>query len=163
MAYRVELVIVSEPERIPAGSLPENVKIAFVPYFEESKDLVTFLKRAGLFASYLGLWRETERSLFVQTSLSSKLSTYATAGVPVLVDAPEGSAAWKLIDQYRAGFAMDADDPFALGHWFGDVDGWNGRALRSLALAQEHFDVERNVNALQNLWAGSYDRSGYSA
>ena len=150
--FRFELVIVSAPERYPQVSLPKNVSVSFRPYFETEIELVEFFSHSGLFACYLGLWREPDRELFARTSLSSKLSAYASAGVPVLVDGPECSAAWELLKQYKAGFLFRPGCDVELTAWLGDVDGWRTRAGGGLTLARERFDIERNVEALVRLW-----------
>ena len=64
-----------------------------------------------------------------------------------------------MIEKHAAGFRLDKNDQRGLASWLEDMGGWRKSAVGSQALAREHFDIERNVDALQTLWAGISDRS----
>jgi len=151
--FRFEIVIVSDPDRYPSVIKPDNVKIIYQPYLETETALITFLREAGLFACYVGLWREADRELFARTSLSSKLSAYATAGIPTIIDGPEGSAAWQLVRTYEAGILLGDGAAPPMADWFEDVENWSRRSSGARRLAADHFDLERNVEKLKQLWA----------
>jgi hypothetical protein len=99
-------------------------------------------------ACYLGVWRESDRRLFGRTSLSSKLTAYAAASVPVIVDAEEDAAVWRLVEQHAAGIRLGRDcgeDLEGLERLFGDHDLWVRMAHGARRLCLEELSLERNV------------------
>jgi hypothetical protein len=104
--YRFEFDAYAWADSIPSARLPENVVINIMPYLAEELELIRRLREGNYDACYLPLWREPSHRLFSRTSLSSKLTTYVAAGLPVIVDGPKESAAWELVSRYSAGVLM---------------------------------------------------------
>jgi hypothetical protein len=87
--------------------LPAAVSLHRRPYLESEQDLIKVLREDCVDAGYLGLNVERQWRTFATTSLSSKLVTYAAAGIPIIVDGPEESVAWRLVRKYGAGVRWD--------------------------------------------------------
>lgn len=106
LPYEVEIVAFAYADLFPFASLPPNVRLRMEPYAPTEEDVIHALRSAGVHACYLGLWKERGRRLFGRTSLSAKLTTYAAAGLPVIVDSAEDSAAWQIVNRYGAGILL---------------------------------------------------------
>lgn len=173
LPYRFEFDAYAWEDSIPKAELPSNVKVSIQPYLVDERDLIRRLQEGGYDAAYLPLWRESARLLFSRTSLSSKLTTYAAAGLPVIVDGPEDSAAWELVRRHEAGLVLDhttpPDGPCScrsvsgrsanardeLMRLFSDQDYRERLAAGAGRLCREEFDLERNVGRLRALLEGA--------
>lgn len=147
LPFQFELVAFAAPDSIPAAVLPSNVRIDWQAYVAQESDLIRAFRARGVCAAYLGLWNEPERGLFCRTSLSSKLTAYAAAALPVIVDGPRDSAAWALVGKYGAGIRLeDAEqDAETLGRFFAGGDSWVRQSEGAMRLCREEFDLERNL------------------
>ena len=103
LEWRFEIEVFSDPDYFPKVPPPANVSIRFQPYEPTEQSLVRRMRELKVHVCYLGLWKEKEKRLFAGTSLSSKLTAYAAAGLPVIVNAPEDSVAWRLVRKHGAG------------------------------------------------------------
>jgi len=161
VAESVEIIAVTDDDSFHSEvAPPANVRITRRAYFESEAELLAFFRSAGLSASYLGLWHEEERRLFAETSLSSKLCAYSAIGVPVIVDAPESSVAWRLVADYGAGVRIGPDcateDVLCAFLSGGD---WSEQAAGAARLCCDEFDVDRNVTRFAQLLRKTVDRS----
>ena len=146
LPWQIEIVVVTDQDHFHEASLPENVRVNRHDYFKHSAELVQYLREANLHACYLGLWRESARAVFAETSLSSKLTAYAAVGVPVIVDGPEDSVAWDLVSRCGAGICL-APETFAkqLTELLSDKQQWSRMAQGASRLCRECFVLEENV------------------
>ncbi len=147
LPYRFSLVTYADADHFPAVPLPSNVTIEAHAYETNEGNMITALHHDGLTAAYLGLWREPERGLFARTSLSSKLTAYAAAGVPVIVDAPADSLVTKLVLGHQAGIVLagNENETEILSRLFSDQSLQVQCAEGALELALEVFVLEDNV------------------
>ena len=162
MPYKIEFVAFAERDSVPRVEVPENVAFDFQPYVEDEEEIVRCFLRKGVDACYLGLSHDKNRRLFAQTSLSSKLTTYAATGLPLIVDAPADSAAWKLIEPYDAGVlcrwgteAERASTEMALHRMFESEERWQQYANGTARLAREVFSMEKNLPKLLSTMRGN--------
>ena len=98
--------------------------------------------------------KEAAQALFAATSLSSKLTTYAGAGLPVIADAPVRSVAWRLVEKHGAGIRCGDDAPESLQELtrlFSDAEAWARMADGASRMCREEFDLDRNAQGLQKL------------
>jgi len=156
LPFRLEIVAFTERSSLPAVDLPGNVSFKFQEYVKTEKEVVRSLRDQGVYACYLGLWREPERRLFARTSLSAKLSTYAAAALPVIVDGPRDAAAWRLVEQYGAGILCEDRSTVTarrLKQLFADSGSWKRMSQGAAVLCREEFSLERNVARFGNLLA----------
>jgi glycosyltransferase involved in cell wall biosynthesis len=127
--------------------LPPNVRLQFQPYAATEADLVEHLADAGVWACYLGMSRHPADEAFSLYSFSSKLTAYAAAGLPSLVDAPAASAVWSRVREYDAGLLFDAsaDSRRRLAEFF--ANGAERRRLGggALRLCRERFDLDEHA------------------
>lgn len=157
LPYTFEFDAYAWGDSIPRTAYPGNVTVKVPPYIEREEELVRRLQEGGYDACYLPLWREAERQLFGKTSLSSKLTTYAAAGLPVIVDGPEESVAGALVRQFGAGVAAegDGDSRASLNRLFSDHEYWRGLSTGSVRLCHEVFHLEQNVSILRDVLCGT--------
>lgn len=140
-------------------SYPDNVSVTFRSYLPKESDVIKAFTDECIHACYLGLWREARYSLFVGTSLSSKLISYVASGVPVIVDGPVDSAAWKLIGKYGAGVLLKGDalpDRAALDRLFMEDEYWQKLAEGATELCREEFSLEINARKFMDLMSELY-------
>jgi hypothetical protein len=133
---------------------PINVTLDVQPYAPTEADVMRKFRECGVQACYLALTKEHSQQLFARTSLSSKLSTYAGAGVPVIADAPAASVAWRLVSRHGAGVRCTEDAEETVGSLkslFGDPAVWQRMAEGADRLCAEEFDLDRNVARFQDL------------
>jgi hypothetical protein len=144
--HRVEVTVISSDSdaAIPAVS---GVSIRRMPYVEDDGELLHMLRRNGTHAGYLGLWKEPARALFALTSLSSKVVTYAAAGIPILYDGPERSAVAGLLGKYNAGLTVDE----AAGGVLGERVAWTRIAAGSAAMARQALNADLSAQELTRL------------
>lgn len=145
LEWDFEIMVFADPDFFNATKPPGNVNLAFQPYQASEEDVVRRFVEMGVRACYLGLWREPEKALFARTSLSSKLTTYVAAALPIVVDAPEQSVAWRLVRDYGAGVLVGASETEDIGRLkalFGDRDVWWSMAQGSARLCRAEFDLE---------------------
>ena len=178
LPYQFEFHAYAWRDSVPQAALPGNVRIDYQDYVEKEEELVRRLQNGDYDACYLALWDEPEKRLFARTSLSCKLATYAAAGLPVIYDGPEDSAAWPLIGKFGAGIRIqsvaicngsreDAKNaktslPFdvggsvpcrdhsktALASLFFDSVAWQAMALGCRRMCREVFNLNVNVMKL---------------
>lgn len=162
LPYEFEIIAYANPDCFHASHPPPNVRLLPQPYAPTERDVVTGLLQHGVHACHLGLWKEKEKSLFPRTSLSAKMITYAAAGLPIVVDGPGASAAWRLVDRYGAGVLCEDDDRAsvkALTRLFGDSECRERMAEGARDMCSREFDLLRNTRLLQSLLAGSEGRA----
>ena len=162
LPFQFEIVAFVDRDALKHVATSPNVRIlpqAFAP--TEAAVIETF-QRMSVAACYLGLYRDRGRLLFSRTSLSAKLTTYAASAIPVIVDGPADSAAWRLVKEYGAGVLLDGD-PIAgvrdLNRLFDDATAWRRMAEGARELACREFDIERNMVSFQALLARTAGRS----
>jgi hypothetical protein len=134
-------------DSVPEAKLPDNVRIEYQAYVEDERELVRQLQSRGYDACYLALWQAQDRHLFARTSLSSKLTTYVAAGLPVIYHGPVASEAWRLISKYNAGILISEDQGGAgiLANLFSDRTAWQQMAAGASCLCHEVFNLDRNI------------------
>lgn len=181
LPFLFQVTAFSSPEFFHKSNLPKNVSVAFHPYVESGSELITIIGGMKFHAAYLGLWREAQLKLFAQTSLSSKLATYVAAGVPVIIDAPEDSVAWRLTCKYGAGILLK--DEGAVGSkdgnrgqmtsnsyqvsnveqlkmLFSDDATWLRMAKGSARMCRDEFDLNVNAERLREILARTAESAG---
>jgi len=156
LPFRFEIVAFADEESFPGIRPPPNVTVTRRPYAATESDVIRAFRDEGVCACYLGLGKEPPARVFACTSLSSKLTTYAAAGLPIIVDGPAESVAWRLVRQCEAGILRDDDDEAAvkaLQTLFSDRDEWRRMAEGSARLCRQEFDLERNMERFRRLLA----------
>lgn len=149
--------------------LPPGITVRPQPYVASEETVITLL-RSNVDACYLGLWRDPGRVLFARTSLSSKLVTYAAAGRPIIVDAPEDSVAWRLVRQYGAGILLKGDgammqeqvcednkegpDRDKVMRLLRDTAVWRQMADGAALLGRAEFELDRSVERFKDALMG---------
>lgn len=164
LPFEFEMTMFAYDDLFHNVGAPGNVALRFRPYAGGERDVIEEFRGSGVHACHLGLWKEKERSLFVRTSLSAKLTTYAAAGVPVIVDAPEDSAAWRLVKAYGAGVLCGEkkqDDARELTTLFGDHDVWQRMAKGARELCLREFNMDKNIAAFKELLCRTADSKTY--
>ena len=154
LPYAFRIAVFASPEYFYRASCPANVNLDFQPYAPTEKDVIEAFRRGGFHAAYLGVYRDAHRRLFATTSLSSKLTTYSAAGLPIIADAPETSPAWRLIGAYGAGILVGPDSDASLGalrRLFGSPQDWDRMARGAVALCRAEFDLDRNIERFKAL------------
>ena len=151
LPFTFELLVYSDRNYFPAGALPGNVTLKWMDYLATEAELIHHIRAARVQACYLGLWNDGTMNLFCRTSLSSKLATYVAAGLPVIVDGPEESVAWRLVDSCGAGVRLDGApssvaDEKALGRMFSDSSFWNSLATGASRLWDREFNMDANID-----------------
>lgn len=161
LPYVFEIIAFTPKEGIPPARTPVNVKLNVQPYLPLESDMLTAIRNMGVDAFYLGVWTDSRRRLFARTSLSSKMSTYAAAGAPILVDAPENSVAWHLVSAYGAGIRIAADAEHRaedMIRLMSEASLWERSALGAHRLGVDEFDPALNVARLAELMGVSCGR-----
>jgi len=157
LPWSFEIIVFADPDYFNKRPVPPgNVSIRYMKYVDTEEQLVGVIESSGVHACYLGLWKDEKHRLFVRTSLSSKLLTYCSSGVPIIADVPQDSVAWRLVEKYHAGIlvGMDIDkDIIQLKHLFGDAVEWRRMADGSSSLARTEFNLEKNVERFRLLLA----------
>jgi len=146
LPFPLEIVAFMNKDYFPDIEMPGNVVFRPVDLVVTNDFLQRFMEE-NVDACYLGLYKQQEWSLFCQTSLSSKLATYAAAGLPIIVDAPADSVAWRLVEKYDAGMLCDNEKNTVdkLNTLFSDDDAWVKMANGSRKMFETEFDLDRNV------------------
>ncbi|MBN2301151.1 MAG: hypothetical protein JXN60_01410 [Lentisphaerae bacterium] len=148
---KFEIVAFAYKDSFPqAGVFPSNVSATFLPFMDSEAQIIEKFLSLRVHAGYLGLWKDPKRLLFGNTSLSAKLTTYAAAGCPVIVDATESSVAWRLVKKYHAGvlFNGQTDDLKLL---FENREEWLRMANGSIEMCRNEFNVDKNVAPLRKM------------
>lgn len=147
MPFEFEIIAFAEEASVPRCRPPSGVRLFVRPYVENEEELIRSFRQEGIHAGYVGLWRSPGRSLFARTSLSSKMTTYAAAGVPIIVDGPPDSAVWNLVSSYGAGVQLGSDGVRAgeLEGLFSSDGVWCRMAAGSARLCRERMVLEVNV------------------
>jgi glycosyltransferase involved in cell wall biosynthesis len=151
LPFTFEFISFTPPDAVPSAKYPKNVSLHFEPYVSRDVELVEAFDRAAVDACYLGIWNTDANALFGQTSLSSKLTTYSAAAVPVIVHGRHDAAAWHLVDHYKAGIRFNENEAGthdALLGVLSDRQSWADRAEGARRLCEAEFSLETNVAAL---------------
>ena len=138
--------------------LPANVLMRFEAYLPDEESLIRRFREAAPAAAYLGLTRLPQQAWFSRYSLSSKLAAYTAAALPVIVDGPAESEAWRLVNAYGAGVLCGDDDTAAttcLGRLFGADEDRRSMSRGSARLCSEKFDLERNMKPFRETLSAS--------
>jgi hypothetical protein len=154
LPWRIEVVAFAAPDCFHNGACPENVKIAYQDYQPTELDVVRRLRELGVHACYLGLWREPEKAFFARTSVSSKMTTYAAAGLPIIMDVPEDAAVWGLVQKHGAGIRMtgeQAQDALSLKSLFLGGESWVSLANGARRLCECELDLDKNIEEFKKL------------
>lgn len=165
LPFPVEVIAFANQDLFHAVGLPQNVTIAHRPFAETEADVIRAFHQAGVHACYLGLYKEPNRRLFGATSLSAKLTTYAAAGLPVVVDGPAQSVAWRLVRQYDSGVLCGDDRAAAvrdLSALLSDPPTWKRMARGSARMCRQEFDLTANAARLGSLLAATAAAAGAS-
>lgn len=145
--FLFEICAFVEPSAFFDAPFPDNVKIQFEPYQPDEEALIRKFRTLHVHAAYLGLTRKPEQACFARYSLSSKLTAYVAAGLPVIVDGPVDSEAWRLVREYGAGILCGPDDTAALRDLASVFEVSPARERMSdgaIRLCREQFDLDRN-------------------
>jgi len=148
LPWEIEIVAYASMEAFHDLPTPPNVTISPQPFAETEADLIDAFRMGSIHFCYMGLWREPDRALFPRTSFSAKLTTYAAAGLPVIVDGPIDMATWLLIKQYDGGLLLSDEDARAadqLNECLSDADQWREMAKGSRRMCHEHLCLEANT------------------
>jgi len=126
---------------------PANVRLRFQPYAASEADVIRELAGAGVWACYLGVSRAPQDAAFSRYSLSSKLTAYAAAGLPTIVDAPAASAVWRLVGRYEAGALFDGSAAAAAGlrRLLADPGARERLGAGALRLCRAELELETNL------------------
>jgi hypothetical protein len=154
LEWRFEIQVFADPDFFHRAPSPPNVAVQFLPYLPTEMEVIRNLRARRIHACYLGLWKDEKRALFARTSLSSKLSTYAAAGLPVIVDAPEDSVAWRLVGRHGAGILCGPEEEGTLGRLrdlFGQAAVWQAMSVGASALCRAEFNLENNMERFTGL------------
>ncbi|MDD4871216.1 MAG: hypothetical protein PHR77_11710 [Kiritimatiellae bacterium] len=150
LPFKFEILLFADKGFMFNISPPHNVTIIPQKYVDTEENLIRRMVDMQIHAGYLGLWKADEMSLFCRTSLSSKLTTYAAAGLPVIVDGPEDSVAWRLVKEYGAGVLCGSSGISALKELFGNSKQWERKSFASRAMWDHEFNLEKNVEKFRN-------------
>ena len=115
--------------------------------------MVRGLREKGVHACYLGLWREPEKAFFGRTSVSSKMTSYAAAGLPIIADVSEDAEVWRMITKHGAGVRLSGEshDIQTLESLFRGGAGWESHARGALQLCEQELNLERNIEEFKHL------------
>ncbi len=161
LPWNFEILAFAAPDCFHDHGHHDNVRIIYQPYQPTELDVVRGLREAGVHACYLGLWRDQDKAFFSKTSVSSKMTTYAAAGIPIIADVPEDAAAWGLLRQYRAGLRVTGDssrDLPVLEALLHGGDEWALLAQGAQRLCEQELNLDKNIQefkALLGVTAGS--------
>lgn len=152
LAFNFEIVAFVDREDFFRVPCPGNTTMAFHEYAPTEADVVRAFVAKPVVAGYLGLWRDESKSRFCRTSLSSKLATYAAAGLPVIVDGPRESVAWSLVEKYDAGVLYDGsrDAGKEIEGLLGDPKVWRRKAAGMRQLQADHLDLGVNIERFKD-------------
>ncbi len=151
LPFEFELILFAYEDLFHDVPLPANVRVALQPFAEEESGIIDTFHRCGVHACYLGLWKEPERLLFGRTSLSAKLTTYAAAGLPVIVDGGADSSAWDLVSRYGAGVLCGDDEASAraeLDRLMSDASLRRSMGAGAARMCRVEFDLDANAARL---------------
>ena len=154
LPWQFEILAFAQQDHFHGVPPDGNVTVRFLPYAPTEADVMKRFRASGVHACYLGLVKEAAQALFAATSLSSKLTTYAGAGLPVIADAPVRSVAWRLVEKHGAGIRCGDDAPESLQELtrlFSDAEAWARMADGASRMCREEFDLDRNAQGLQKL------------
>jgi len=154
LPYTIELLAYVDRATFFQETMPPNVGVRFEPYLSSETELVAAFRAAAVDAAYLGLTRLPEQSCFARYSLSSKLTAYTAAALPVIVDAPEDSWVWRLVSAYQAGILCGEEEDVAvqrLKELLSDKQYHLRLAQGAQRLCREELDLERNVEQFRQL------------
>mgnify|MGYP001565224908 CR=1 FL=1 len=161
---KVELLAYTDRDFFPEVTIPANVTLRVEKYVPSERELINCLRSAGIHGFYLGVWKDKEKELFWRTSLSSKISTYAAAGAPLIVDAAADSLVWKLVSKYNAGIRVgtgnDDDDVRQLSSVCFDPYSWDSYAQGLSRLSVKELDLDNQLIKLLDCFKRTVDRAG---
>ena len=146
LSFPVEIIAYAYPDLFHEVPVPRGVSIKHLPFAETEAGLIADFHANRAHACYLGLYGDPARELFARTSLSAKLTSYAAAGLPIIVHGPEDSAAWKLVETFRAGVrVLDGGraEEEKLGMMLTDLEQWQTMANGAANLCRERFDLDK--------------------
>jgi hypothetical protein len=156
LPFQFDIIAFAYEDLFPDVSSPPNVKVVKRPFAETEDTLLRDFHEAKIEAFYLGLFKEEDKRLFGRTSLSAKLTTYLAAGLPVIVDGPEDSAAWGMVKPYDAGVLFDGDrnaGSQSILELFSNPDSWKRKAVGAQRLCREQLDLDTNMVKFKELLA----------
>jgi hypothetical protein len=148
LPWRFRLLATVNREALPDCEMPSNVGLDVLPFAPSEEDVIRGMHASGVHACYLGLWKEPRQNLFSRTSLSAKLTTYAAARLPVIVDGPVNSSAWRLVKTHEAGVLCGESSEAslaALTRLFARPDDWRRMSEGAGAFCRAEFCLEDNV------------------
>jgi len=154
LPYEIEFVSLTPEDDVPPAPTPHNVSFRFLPYAEGDAQVLQGFRDARVDACYVGVWTDPRKEIFGRTSLSSKLVTYSATSTPIIVDAAEDTAAWRLVREQGAGIRLtghSAVDRDSLEELFGNVAAWSRMAQGARAMALGAFDLDRNTQRFKEL------------
>ena len=154
LPFKFEIIAFADKDHFHHVELPSNVEMKPQPYAATEADVVRGFRDTGVHACHLGLWKEENRALFGGTSLSAKLITYAASGLPIIVDGPSKSVAWRLVKKHGAGVLYESDESSALdglGKLFGDAEVWRRMAEGSARMCRTEYDLEDSVERFKDI------------
>jgi len=164
LPFNSELIIFTDKSFFYDVNVPSNVKLFYQKYMATEDELIRNLVKQEIHACYLALWSEEKKRLFSRTSLSSKLPTYAAAGLPIIVDGPEDSVAWKLVNKYSGGVLLQseketsrAEEKKALMRLFDNMEEWQKMANGAKTLWFKEFNLDKNLENFKTLLHASAD------
>jgi hypothetical protein len=153
LPYAFEIVTFVYEDLFPKVDLPANVRRVAHPYAPTERDLIRSFREGGIWAAYVGLWKDDVARPFARFSMSSKITTYAAAGVPVIIDGPEEAASWRLVDRYGAGILCGGDEEESLrrlSSLFGEEESRRRMAEGSARLCREALDLDANIERFRD-------------
>jgi hypothetical protein len=154
MAQKFELILYTDNAYYPQALLPENVTLKNMGYADTEEDLIQNMRDHGLFALYIGQWKEPGKALFARTSISSKLATYSAIGLPAIYNGPEDSASWELLNKYDCGipcFPGVDKTRSALDELMCDKALWSRKCRNANRLGLEEFNMDKNIQEFSKI------------
>ena len=163
LPFEFEIIAFTDLSAFSDEHAPANVTLVPQDYARTEEDVVRRFESEPVDACYLGITQRQDQRMFAARSLSSKLTTYAAAGCPIIVHGPAESAAWHLVDKYDAGVLCDDDGPRALAalrHLLSDGEARLRMAEGACRLCRAEFDLETNAARFRDLLAETVLKSG---
>ena len=150
---RVEVVAIGDASLQADMMRGRGIQVIAHDYFDQEADLIAYLRDQRVCAGYAGVWSDEDRRLFARTSFSSKIVTYAAAGIPVVFDGPEDSAAWVMLSRWKAGMLWDGSGAahLALQDLRTGSTTWRSMASGALAMCRKDLCLEDNTEQFQTL------------
>lgn len=125
---------------IPNLRFPAGLAVRVLPFTNSDEDLAADIKESDLL--YLPLPFESQYAPFSNFSLSTKLVTYLSTGVPILYHGPANTVAARLLSSHNAAILVTEPGTLALQSGLSRyAEAGQNAAANALALARSQFQL----------------------